>query len=138
VIIQVTPQKETIRALRMAASSSCQASCPSLPGSYFLVARAIMSLTLSFDRACLRPIASMLSATFLGVHSFERVHKITEFHIFDRLIGAFRVTYAQEVEKLSNSLPLGLFLHGTSPADHRCCTVSEPIGLVPALAPGSG
>jgi hypothetical protein len=39
------------------------------------------------------------------------------------MLAVFRVTNAHEVEELSNSLPLALFLHVTSPADHRCCTV---------------
>ena len=51
---------------------------------------------------------------FLRVHSFERVHKISEFHFFDRLISPFRVTYAHEVEEMSNILVRGLFLHLTS------------------------
>src|SRR6516162_4187378 len=87
----------------------CQRSCPLL-----------FHLTVLY--VCGRSLRCFLRI-FLGVHRFERVHKITEFHLFDRLIGAFRVTYAHEVEELSNSLPLWLFLHVTSPADHRCCTV---------------
>ena len=51
---------------------------------------------------------------FFALYSFERVHKVTEFHVFDRLIGTFRVTYAHEVEEVSNILVRGLFLHLTS------------------------
>jgi hypothetical protein len=63
---------------------------------------------------------------FLRVHSFERVHKITEFHFFDRLISSFRVTYAHEVEEVSNILVRGLFLHLTSWAGSIGARIATP------------